>query len=811
MTKVNYNNWVEYYNSYEDSIDMTDTSVDGNDKIDARKIDYPMDIRGGKGNDTIYGSKNHINELYGDYMWDLLGNVPESYYNSFSGNDKIYGGNKFDFIQGGLGNDDINAGKGTNILMFKKGDGNDIVYQTSGKDYFYFCDATFAELKYERRNNDLIIHYGNNDTVTVENHYNSPFGSSFKGIMDSDTDITELKELLSNINLTESEMTSIANRTLRQAKSISSLLDENGMIITATKGTTIKATSKDDTINGSKRKDKIYGYAGNDIIKAGKGNDYINGGKGNDTIYGQDGNDTIKGSNGHDYLSGGKGNDKIYGQKGNNVISGGKGNDKMWSGTGADTFEISKKSGKDVIYKANSDDTLYYKDADLNDLSFKQKGKDLVITRKNGSKKETVTISKYFSTSDKIDNLKLKDGQIYSLADNVKVEISGRGKIYGTSANEIIKGSIFRDTIMGYGGNDAIDAGKAKDTINAGTGQNVIYFNKKSGDDTVISGGGTDILAFSDEKNITDLKLIQKSNDLLIYHKGGTVTLKNYAAGNHSAKFIHVGSNLYSMYAFYNLSDNGKVAENVIATNSGDAIALLDSKGVKNLYAVGGNDTVHVAKGVNVYGGVGNDTLLGNGSSLYGEAGDDTLYAGYYEREDLTNKCYSSKLYGGDGNDTYAIYFPTNVGASNPVQTISDSSGTDSLRLSDSQNNFSVFFNVKADGSMDNNLFIRNNVELAGGSAEKPVYNTVKINNYFTANGKIESIRTTNGTSATDDDYTLNSFNVDRIKQSVAGWLSTNSYADVNAAITDSAKGAENFALLMTDSKYFGQITWQNV
>ena len=225
-------------------------------------------------------------------------------------------------------------------------------------------------------------------------------------------------------------------------------------------------------------------------------------------------------------------------------------------------------------------------------------------------------------------------------------------------------------------------------------------------------------------------------------------------------------------------------------------VVYVDKDGNKNL--------------VNVYGGVGNDTLLGNGSSLYGEAGDDTLYAGYYEREDLTNKCYSSKLYGGDGNDTYAIYFPTNVGASNPVQTISDSSGTDSLRLSDSQNNFSVFFNVKADGSMDNNLFIRNNVELAGGSAEKPVYNTVKINNYFTANGKIESIRTTNGTSATDDDYTLNSFNVDRIKQSVAGWLSTNSYADVNAAITDSAKGAENFALLMTDSKYFGQITWQN-
>ncbi len=66
MTKVNYNNWYEYNNSYEDSIDMVDTNADRNDNIDARKIDYPMDIRGGKAKDTISGSKNHINRIYGD-------------------------------------------------------------------------------------------------------------------------------------------------------------------------------------------------------------------------------------------------------------------------------------------------------------------------------------------------------------------------------------------------------------------------------------------------------------------------------------------------------------------------------------------------------------------------------------------------------------------------------------------------------------------------------------------------------------------------------------------------------------------------
>ena len=440
----------------------------------------------------------------------------------------------------------------------------------------------------------------------------------------------------------------------------------------------------------------------------------------------------------------------------------------------------------------------------MDDLSFKQNGKDLVITCKNGSKKETVTLSKYFSTSDKIDNLKLSDGQIHSLADNVKIEISGRGKIYGSSANEIIRGSIFKDTIMGYGGNDSIDASRGNDKINAGTGNNVIYFSKTSGKDTVYSGGGSDILAFSDEKSITDLKLVSKGNDLIIYHKGGTVTLEDYSSGNHSAKYIYVNSKLYSIYTPKGISDNGEVAENVVATNSGDYITLYDvNTKIKNVYGAGGKDTIIVKKGIKAYGGEGNDALITNGSSVYGEKGDDILTAGFNEMG--SDKCYSSKLFGGEGDDVYSIYFPTVAGTSNPVQTISDSSGRDYLFLFDSQTNFNVYFNVKADGSMDNHLFIRNNVELSGGG-----YNTVKINNYFTTNGKIEQISAT-GVDRSNQ-YNLNDFNVDKIKQSVAGWLSDNGYADVNAAITDSVKGEDNFStLMMTNSQYFGKISWQNV
>ena len=49
--------------------------------------------------------------------------------------------------------------------------------------------------------------------------------------------------------------------------------------------------------------------------------------------------------------------------------------------------------------------------------------------------------------------------------------------------------------------------------------------------------------------------------------------------------------------------------------------------------------------------------------------------------------------------------------------------------------------------------------------------------------------------------------NIDAVKSAVAGWLTTEGYADVSAAVNDETKGAENLAVLL-GSDYFGQLQW---
>jgi Ca2+-binding RTX toxin-like protein len=74
-----------------------------------------------------------------------------------------------------------------------------------------------------------------------------------------------------------------------------------------------------DTINGSRYGDILYGdnesfspvsIPGNDVIRAGGGNDALYGGDGDDALYGGDGDDALDGGGGSDFLDGGAGVDR---------------------------------------------------------------------------------------------------------------------------------------------------------------------------------------------------------------------------------------------------------------------------------------------------------------------------------------------------------------------------------------------------------------------------------------------------------------------------------------------------------------------
>ncbi len=646
MTWVNDKNCRrQYFGDNDETVNMLDWSTfDENDHINLKRMKEPTIIVGGKGKDKIWGSTKHMNELFGDQAWGFSEGNPTDY-DSYSGKDTIYGGDAADFIHGGRGNDKMYGKDGVNIFQFKKGDGKDTIVMGKGTDYLYFCDSAKSELTFVQKNKDLIVKYGENDQVTVKDYYKTFGHVSLKGIADQSFNI-DIETIAKGVNSilydnngnekwsSEWQLTRLENkvedyleRTLKSLPSPKSLYERTGLTIIRTKGGESKGTDATDIITGSKRKDRLYGRGGDDLIKGGKGSDRLYGDNGNDTIYGENGNDIIEGGKGNDTINGGKGNDKIYGVSGTNFITGSKGNDKIYSGSGVDTFYYAKGAGKDTIYNANSSDKIRYKDvASMSDLKFARKRNDIIITRKNGSKKETITLSDFFKTSKKLDKIILSDGTTGSILESAQLSMSGSGTIDGTEYNETIKGSFRADVIYGRGGNDKITGHKGKDTINAGKGTNSIYFGKNDGDDVVLNGGGVDTLVFK-KQYVDDLRVRYSGNNAIVYYKGGTVLLKGYKLGGHSAQYIKTKSGTVAIDDLIRVKQtttDGYTKYYGLEVKDNILVRELETMEV---YGNGGGDIIQVsdkAEGVNIYGGKGDDkiTLNVGGNTLHFSKGD---------------------------------------------------------------------------------------------------------------------------------------------------------------------------------------------
>ncbi len=91
---------------------------------------------------------------------------------------------------------------------------------------------------------------------------------------------------------------------------------------------TIKGTTGDDTLRGTRKKDVIDGLAGNDTITGLNGKDVVCGSAGNDTISGGNAKDRLFGGIGNDTLLGGNGKDRMDGGDGTDACNGGRGKDR---------------------------------------------------------------------------------------------------------------------------------------------------------------------------------------------------------------------------------------------------------------------------------------------------------------------------------------------------------------------------------------------------------------------------------------------------------------------------------------------------
>lgn len=426
---------------------------------------------------------------------------------------------------------------------------------------------------------------------------------------------------------------------------------------------TIMGLSGNDTLQGSKYSDKLYGGSGNDSISGYDGSDYI---------MGEYGNDSINGGNDSDTIYGGYGNDSISGGNGSDIICGGMGNDSLSGDAGSDTYLFYKNFGNDsicdsaaagtyentiVLDSGTSLDSLYTVLTTGQHARLEMDGSDDSIDFtylriyetfrqfKFEVDGKTITADAEESPFRKIrgDENNNVLSPIYAEGTTYIYAGDGNDSVSGANGDDVLYGDGGNDTIYGGNGNDEIYGGTGNDSLNGGAGSDTYYFNAGDGNDVVSDGSGSnDSLAFGNGISIGDIIVSRNGNDMILKVNGDndTVRLVNQysSISNRIENFYFADGTVLTANDYLNnnptINGSGTVSDYTGGFGTGNS-TLIGSDEDDTLYGYAGNDTL--------IGGVGDD-------SLYGGAGDDTYIFNYGDGIDVIDGQGSNSL-----NDTVSF------------------------------------------------------------------------------------------------------------------------------------------------------------
>lgn len=238
---------------------------------------------------------------------------------------------------------------------------------------------------------------------------------------------------------------------------------------------TFTGTAGNDTINGSKNADVIYGLGGNDSLNGKDGIDTIYGGDGNDVIFGGKHDDMLFGGNGADYIDGEEDDDTLDGGAGADTLLGGDGNDIIYYDP-ADLY-IRGGKGTDTLIATGGDDFI---DVDSPIFGNTKAGEFEIFQL--GAGNDTII-------GDRTDNVNLT---VYGGSGNDVISMwrDGDDKLYGEDGNDQIWGGPGNDSIYGGNGTDYLYGGTGNDFLQGGADYDVYYYGRGQGKDTIVDGGG---------------------------------------------------------------------------------------------------------------------------------------------------------------------------------------------------------------------------------------------------------------------------------------------------------------------------------
>ena len=423
---------------------------------------------------------------------------------------------------------------------------------------------------------------------------------------------------------------------------------------------------------------------------------------------------------------------------------------------------------------------------------------DLIIKYTNeGWENDSLTIKDYYNNRKVYVYYNKGANSVDSDIVQFGANVYGEGLIEGTSATDKIYGSDKADTIY-VNIEDFVYPGKGNDTLiwkkdstSGGVpyamGQQKIYIKNGDGNNTFIFEAKPYSVWQLHFEEDTTLKYERKGNDLLIhstYNDGTkniteTQTIKDWAVSDLSGGNILVYQN------------------QEITTSGNEKYTYIIRDDVRG--GIIRTQTVDTSKNINIYGSDDYDviSLRGTNINAYGYNGDDS----YYLR--------GTNIYAEDtkGDEEYRGYNLNNK------QTVNDLAGNDSLtlydttlgKLNDEMDNRQVhlMFNVT------NNYKASQGVSAVGdvivtSDASKENYDLWQTDGLFKGisikNNAIETINT-----ADETPYAISNSDVATLAEDVAGWLTTNGYADVNAVFSK----ADNETDIATLIAQFDNANWQ--
>ncbi|MFS8182217.1 M10 family metallopeptidase C-terminal domain-containing protein [Pseudovibrio denitrificans] len=649
---------------------------DGNDRItisnkkgaridlavtDVQDTGYGMDkitnvenITGNKHDDVFAGTdgSNSLRGMGGDDVIDgrggddtLEGNDGNDKINGGAGNDIIFGGEGNDELSGDGGNDRLYAGGGDDVFIM--GQGKDLLDGGAGHDIVRASEdeALVVDLKHTR----LVTASG---VKILRNIEGFEAGAGDDQLIGSEGDNT----LIGNAG--DDVLSGLGGNDRLDGG------DGNDKLDGGAGDDTLVGGAGDDRLEAAEGNNVLHGDAGNDVLTTGGGDDVLHGGAGedkltsgdgSDKLFGDDGSDELRAGAGDDELNGGAGEDQLYGEDGNDKLHGGDGNDILRGEAGDD--ELHGDAGDDNLIDTEGNNALFGGDGD--DYLEAGDGKDILD---GGAGNDTILLSRGRDTirgGDGVDHLiadyeeNLSINLSYTSARNTGVgqasitgienvtTSSGRDRVIGNDADNIIKTHAGEDTLNGGAGNDSLWGGDDRDLLNGGDGNDLL--EGEADNDTLNGGAGDDVVNAGDGN---DKITLDEGNDII---RGGEGEDRLIVSGSKGARIDLNASG--AQQTGYGLD----VISGIENISGGDGDDHLTGNDLRNEFHGGNGDDVLIGAGGNDYlqGGDGNDTLLGGlgNDNLIGGAGDDIVNGG--DGSDLITLGSGTDIIdGGDGRDT---------------------------------------------------------------------------------------------------------------------------------------------------------------